>query len=297
MHRIFMILIISFFVYNVNAQEADFYSNDDNASVGDTKNPDRLLAPNIESILYNPGVQKKQKSGKQIQATGFRETNETHFVIHFLKNALHGEWQSFYTASQPCDSGRFEKNLPDGEWKTWYPNGNLKSIRTYSAKKYHYIQADIKRNHPKDQRYQITRKARSGASVNKYFLPVFHSALLIPDMPMLEKIKLNTAASGNYIAPFKHCLHHGLFINYFDSGAVKDSGYYYNGLKHDLWREASQDGKASAFGFYRHGVREGQWKFYDLNGELIYTETYIHGKKTNVHYFRQKTAKVDAYQK
>ena len=68
---------------------------------------------------------------------------------------------------------------------------------------------------------------------------------------------LNTSASGNYIAPFQHCLHHGAFVNYFESGAVKDSGYYNNGLKHDLWKEGARDGKESAFGYYRHGVREG----------------------------------------
>jgi antitoxin component YwqK of YwqJK toxin-antitoxin module len=294
MHRIFLILIISFLVYSVNAQE-DLYTIEDESSMADTKDADRMFAPGIESILYNPGVQKKQKSGKQIQATGFRETNETHFVIHFLKNALHGEWQSFYTTNQPCDSGRFEKNLPDGEWRTWYANGNLKSVRTYSAKKYHYIKADVKRNHPKDQRYQITRKARAGYNVNPYFRPRFESALLVSEMPILEKIKQNTSASRNYVAPFQHCLHHGAFVNYFESGAVKDSGYYFNGLKHDLWKEGSADGKESAFGYYRHGVREGQWKFYDLKGELIYTATYTNGKKTNVHYFRQKSTKAGAH--
>ena len=84
MHRIFMILLISFLVYNANAQE-DLYSIEDESSAAFTKEAERMLAPGIESILYNPGVQKKQKSGRQIQATGFRETSETHFVIHFLK--------------------------------------------------------------------------------------------------------------------------------------------------------------------------------------------------------------------
>ena len=114
---------------------------------------------------------------------------------------------------------------------------------------------------------------------------------------MLEKIRQNTSLSGNYIAPFEHCLHHGAFVNYFESGAVRDSGYYVNGLKHDLWKEGSRDGKESAFGYYRHGVREGQWKFYNPNGELIYTATYINGKKTNVHYFRQKSTSVNIHRK
>jgi antitoxin component YwqK of YwqJK toxin-antitoxin module len=243
--------------------------------------------PGIESILYNDNIQKKQKARKVIQATGFREGDEKHFVVHFLKNQLHGEWQSFYNAKQPCDSGSFVKNLPDGEWKTWYKNGQLKTVRNYSAKKLKYIRADIKRNHPKDQRYEITRSAATDLNFNRHFMPVYETDKIQSNLPLLERIKLNTSdEQGNYIAPFKECLHHGAFINYYQNGRVKDSGHYVNGLKHDLWTESGSDGDQRAFGFYKHGVKEGQWKYYNSKEELVYTEVYRHGKKTSVHYFR-----------
>ncbi len=281
---IFSVLFFQF----TYAQDAAIISNEEGTgSNGAAAMEEVLEMPTIESILYNPAVHKKQKAGKQIQATGFREGNETHFVVHFLNNRLHGEWQSYFTKGQQCDSGRFERNLPDGEWKTWYPNGQLKTVRNYSAKKYHYIKADVKRNHPKDQRYQITRKARAGQNVNRYFLPIFERSLPSTELPMLEKIKLNTATGSHYIAPFRNCLHHGEFINYLDNGLVKDSGYYYNGLKHELWKESLKDGNGWAFGFYKHGLREGQWKFYDAENRLVYTEMYKNGKKTSSHYFRR----------
>jgi antitoxin component YwqK of YwqJK toxin-antitoxin module len=292
MRRIyFFSVILSLLIsYRSIAQEATIFSDElVSASNQESVNEDNLDMPSIESILYNPGVHKKQKTGKQIQATGFRETNETHFIIHFMNNRLHGEWQSFFSKDQPCDSGRFEKNLPDGEWKTWYANGQLKTVRNYSSKKYHYIKADVKRNHPKDQRYQITRKARSGYNINRYFLPAYESMLIASEFPILEKIKQNTSEQGtNYYAPFKNCLHHGVFINYRENGHVKDSGYYYNGLKQDLWKESENDGGDWGFGFYKHGLREGQWKFYNKQQQLVYTATYRNGKKTGVHYFRQR---------
>jgi antitoxin component YwqK of YwqJK toxin-antitoxin module len=283
---IFSVLI----AYRSVAQDAAIFPNEEvSVSKQESLSEDHLDITNIESILYNPRIHKKQKTGKQIQATGFTESNETHFVIHFLNKRLHGEWQSFFSKNQQSDSGRFEKNLPDGEWKTWYANGQLKTVRNYSSKKFHYIKADVKRNHPKDQRYQITRRARAGHNVSKYFLPAYEGLLFSAELPILEKIKQNTSAQGSsYVPPFKSCLHHGLFINYWQNGLVKDSGHYYNGLKHELWKESVNEMKDWGFGFYKHGEREGQWKFYNAQDQLVYTATYRDGKRTSVHYFRQR---------
>ena len=244
--------------------------------------------PWIESILYNEEVRKQQKTGKMIQATGFREGDEKHFEVHFLRKQLHGEWQSFFDSNQHCDSGSFIKSIPDGEWKTWYPGGQLKSVRNYSAKKYRYIRADIKRNHPKDQRYYITRLAKTNLNVMKHFKPMYPQNGINTSLALLDKIIYNTnTQASHYIPPFSNCLHHGLFVNYFENSLVKDSGHFVNGLKHDLWTESSDDGKQRAFGFYHHSLKHGQWKYYDLNGELRFTETFNHGRITSSHYFKK----------
>lgn len=242
----------------------------------------------IESILNNPAVIKKQLSRNSIQAIGRTQSGAEHFIIHFRKEQLHGEWQSFYNADQLCDSGRFEKGLPDGEWKTWYTNGQLKTVRHYSAEKFLYIKADIQRNHPRDQRFAITKYAAKNPA--PHFRPHYESnAVANQYSSMLQKIQYNTSQDdGSYLAPFQSCLHHGLYINYDANGAVKDSGNYVNGLKHGLWKQRVNEDSMYAFGFYNHGVRQGQWKYYDGTGSLFYTEFYnLKGKKKEWHYFKK----------
>jgi antitoxin component YwqK of YwqJK toxin-antitoxin module len=242
----------------------------------------------IESILNNPAVAKKQVSRHSIQATGRRQTGHAHFIIHFRKEQLHGDWQSFYNANRRADSGRFHKGLPDGVWKTWYPGGQLKTVRNYSAAKYHYIRYDIQRNHPKEQRYAITRYDRKNQA--RHFRPQYEGSTAINQhASLLEKINSNTSKDGNiYLPPFLHCLHHGLYINYYENGAVKDSGNYVNGLKHGLWKEAVETGPTAAFGYYDHGVRQGQWKWHNNTGELFYTELYKpDGTRKEWHYFEK----------
>ena len=240
----------------------------------------------IESILNNPAVLKTQVSRNLIQAIGRRPGGEAHFIVHFRNEKLHGGWQSFYTTAQPCDSGRFEKGLPDGEWKTWHANGQLKTVRHYSAQKFHFILADIRRNHPKDKRFPITRYA--GKNYATHFQPKFENQPAENhSLSMLQKIHRNTSGNG-YLSPFRSCLHHGLYMDYFENGMVKDSGNYVNGLKHGLWKETAHTGSPYAFGFYFHGTRQGKWNYYTNDHSLFYTEFYNKsGKKREWHYFEK----------
>ncbi len=255
-------------------------------SVGLSANCSEDYSPAIESILYNPAVHKKKVSRNRIQAVGYRQSGQPHFIIHFRNEELHGAWQSFYSNNQRSDSGVLIRNLPMGEWKTWYPNGQVKSIRNYSAEKYHYIKADLKRNHPKDQRYAITRRASTGTA--RYFQPRFDNNTSInPSLSLLQKIQHNTSDSDStgYLPPFETCLHHGAFINYDVNGKVKDSGQYMNGLQHGLWKETVNGSALQALGFYNHGFKRGQWKYYNGDGRLVYTERYnANGKRSDVQF-------------
>ena len=130
-----------------------------------------VAAASIESILSHPAVQKKQLSRHTTQAIGYRNEKQLHFIVHIYKEKLHGGWQSFYNNNQICDSGSLNMGLPDGEWKTWYPDGQLKTVRNYSAEKYHFIKADLHRSHPRHQQYRITQYAQQQKNVTQYFQP------------------------------------------------------------------------------------------------------------------------------
>ena len=58
----------------------------------------------------------------------------------FIGEKYKGTWQSYYTNGNACDSGFLYENMPDGIWKSWHPNGQLRmeiecnSRRLMSAK-------------------------------------------------------------------------------------------------------------------------------------------------------------------
>jgi antitoxin component YwqK of YwqJK toxin-antitoxin module len=243
----------------------------------------------LESILRDPSIIKTETGRNQLIATGFRSVDSKKFEIGIKNNQLHGNWASYYENNLLCDSGRIEKNLPDGLWKTWYPNGQVRNIRTYSAEKYAYAKTDLRRGHPKFQHYVITRYANEGKDVSRYFQPKFEKSSIAPDANLLQKIDYNTDAEnhGGYAAPYVNSLHHGLFINYYENGAVKDSGNYQSGLRHGLWKEAVNN-TMYGMGVYHHGNRYHQWRYYDKSGTLVYTEYYRNnGTIRDRHYFKK----------
>lgn len=238
----------------------------------------------IETILYNPNVIKKVTGKNKIEASAFHSNNTIHFKINLHKEQLHSNWISYYFNNTPCDSGSFKKGVPDGKWKTWYSNGQVKSIRNYSANKYHFIKADINRNHPRVHKYKITEYHQNKKQVKQYFVPDFDYNNT--GGGLMQTIIFNTQNDGEgYKPPYTSSLHHGEFVNFYEDGSVKDSGHYVDGLKHGIWVETEKKEPVRSVGYYQHGFRHGQWKHYKLEGALLYIDYYKHGKIDTRHHF------------
>ena len=236
----------------------------------------------VESFLNEPGVHHDYKGRTIVMRADF-DHDTRKFEVHIRDKQLHGPWLSFYRNKQLCDSGRMHQNLPDGEWKLYYPDGQLRAVRTYSAKKYRYIQQDLQRKNDRSFRYAISRRAFAKEPVQQYFVHDFqHSD---KSLSLMARINSNTAAADNpYIPPFTAALHHGLYINYSSSGQLIDSGSYNNGLRHGYWLVRSED--EIIRGKYDQGNKTGQWRHFDSNGLLLYTEYFsVHGKKIHAHRF------------
>lgn len=253
-------------------------------------NPTEQVAdfePYNETILLNPVVIKTPISKNEVKAIKFWETSKPQFIVHFKKEQLHNSWTTFYNNNQVCDSGSLDKGLPDGEWKTWYPNGQLKTVRHYSAQKYRYIQADLHRGHPRLHRYKITGHQQQAQHLTSYFKPQYTSDASLMHNGLISKINHNTSGLHNtYVPPFTQSLHHGVFINYNEEGAALDSGYYSDGLKHGIWVETENNGSMRSVGYYHHGNRTGQWKHYNLQGTLLYSDFYRRNGTINTrHHF------------
>jgi antitoxin component YwqK of YwqJK toxin-antitoxin module len=204
-------------------------------------------------------------------------------------NSFHNKWQTWYADNFPCDEGNFKKGIPDGEWKVWYPGGQLKYLRTYNADLLITLKNEWVRQ-PRHSFYPITAIAREDISRAAWYINSrysFYTTVPAPEgLPAAELLRHNTTTGNNsYIPPFSEGLLHGLYVNYFSSGRVKDSGYYKYGLREGDWMECTNDGSVTAKGFYLQGAKKGAWKYYrakqlvllkeyDRSGKEIYSKSF-----------------------
>jgi antitoxin component YwqK of YwqJK toxin-antitoxin module len=184
---------------------------------------------------------------------------------------LHGDWKSHYTNGQLLDEGKLVKGLPDGLWQSWYPNGQLRSVHNFNAQLFMSIQQDVQLNHPKVSRFVITeRYKKEGRGVLQVFQAVYSYNTAILKLPAnpLELALNNRTNPQQYHPPFSNVLHHGFYINYFENGMAKDSGYYKDGLKEGIWLHRADASAGFWKGIYKHGVRQKEWKYYTAEGKL-----------------------------
>lgn len=207
-------------------------------------------------------VDKGRNSGTVVGSVSGREV----LVTDFKKNNIHGSWKRRYANGNPLDSGSFNNSLPDGEWYSWYGNGGLRSVRTYSSAKWFAVNREVRKGNRKIYYYPLT----AAVNFNKEkFESVTNAAGSFASLPL---------SGSKYDPPFDYCLHHGQYINYYENGAVKDSGFYKDGLRDGLWIENYPNGKLKAMGGYSKGVKHGGWKYYNEEGLLIRLSEYRAGK-------------------
>ena len=213
---------------------------------------------------------------------------DTVYKAGYKKNKLNGPWISSYANNALCDSGSLKNNMPDGTWKTWYPNGTLRSVREYSAYKLERLKNNLQRyNHKINNDLLITMEKRnpgtfkqhtSAAESFHHYIPANLSAVS-HHIPIKEKAYINSLeTSDHYFPPFTECLHDGVYLNYFPNGELRDSGYYKNGFRTGLWIEKGDDGTSSR-GTYHRSFKTGAWSYYNSNGKLIKLMHYNHEGK------------------
>jgi antitoxin component YwqK of YwqJK toxin-antitoxin module len=216
---------------------------------------------------------------------GLSADGDTQFIAHYKRNKLKGAWLSKFGNESLCDSGSLKNNIPDGVWKSWYANGNLRYIRTYDAHKLEKAKQDIALRASKAAMSPLASIARRNVNVAWSFLHPdysFHTLAAQPTnfstseswLTLNERVANNISEESAYIPPFAECLHHGLYMNFYEDGKLKDSGYYRNGLREGIWEEWVEDGKVRSQGFYNSGHKADTWKFHDQSGRLLYIKSY-----------------------
>ncbi len=187
------------------------------------------------------------------------------------KATLHGLWQSWFSNGQTCDSGRLEHNIPDGEWIIRYRGGQLKAVRTFNASAFHRVLEEILRPHPKRNFYQLGQLALQNSKLALRYLQAdysFPEKKMDPPFHSVRDLVLANTTGASYRPVFETGLLDGLFMNYFENGQVKDSGYYQKGIREGYWIHRESPSSVIRAGSYRHGLMDQEWKIYSPDGIL-----------------------------
>lgn len=174
---------------------------------------------------------------------------------------------------------RTDKNgLKQGDWKEFYPNGAVKSEKSYRDDLIHgyYKEYDNR------GKLVLTMLYDNGAVVKSR----------VEDEPDIEIVtKHDEAGKVIYSGPYRNKVPVGVHRDFGKDGKVTNS-YIYNdnglllsegivdeaGKYNGKWKDLYPDGKVQAEGQYTDSRRTGQWKFYDLSGKVEQTGSYNNGR-------------------
>jgi antitoxin component YwqK of YwqJK toxin-antitoxin module len=211
------------------------------------------------------------------------DKGDTVYVGNFRKSRLHGDWASWYSNRQRCDSGRLENSLADGTWKVWYPNGKPRFEFHFNARKLQALKDEIRRQ-PKSRYYTLSQLPPTEAAIHYNARHIFghqvqgSSSILLsqqvshkPYAPeAIEKLTELNAQQGDkrYHPPFAEGLLHGTYTSWKQDGSIHETGLYLNGLREGMW-EIYREEKVKGVGSYKHGRPFGEWRYYSAQGKLL----------------------------
>ena len=197
---------------------------------------------------------------------GFSGTGNLYFVTGYSKNKIDGNWESRYSNGSIRDAGKFYQNIPDGEWKGYYPNGQVKFVRQYSALKWFAMQRQLTRRNAKQRFYTLVAMAMKNTGAFSKLASAQYS------FQTLAK------EAAYYEPPFAKCLHHGVYMNYYQNGIMKDSGYYHEGLRDGVWQSWYPTGVKQSSGIYINGEKHSGWASFNERGEMTMLREYRYGQ-------------------
>jgi hypothetical protein len=61
-------------------------------------------------------------------------------------------------------------------------------------------------------------------------------------------------------------IRHGLFVAYYENGAIASEGNYEHGLEHGPWHDYHPTGHRAAEGAFVKGRKHGLWRFWSSDG-------------------------------
>jgi antitoxin component YwqK of YwqJK toxin-antitoxin module len=215
-----------------------------------------------QTFIYNGG--KKEGLSKEYD----REGN----IITLL------EYNNDFLVSRERINRIDSKGLKQGEWKEFYPNGNIKSEKTFKDDlMYGYYKEYDNRG-----KLVLTMLYENGSIVKSS----------VEDAPDIEIVNRHDSEGKLiYSGPYRNNIPVGIHRDYGKDGKVTNA-YIYNdnglllsegivdeaGNRNGKWKDLYPDGKVQAEGQFTDNRRTGAWKFYNKAGKVEQTGSFNRGQ-------------------
>jgi len=215
-----------------------------------------------QSIAYNSG--KKEGLSKEYDKEGN--------IITLL------EYNNDFLVSRERINRSDNKGLKQGDWKEFYPNGAIKSEKSFKDDLLHgyYKEYDSK------GKLVLTMLYENGAIVKSK----------VEDEPDVEIVnKHDQDGKLIYSGPYRNKVPVGIHREYSTDGKVKNAFIYTdNGLmvsegivdeagnRNGKWKDYFPNGKVQAEGQFTDNRRSGIWKFYNIFEKVEQTGSYNNGR-------------------
>jgi antitoxin component YwqK of YwqJK toxin-antitoxin module len=188
------------------------------------------------------------------------------------------EYNNDFLVSRERINRTDSKGLKQGEWKEFYPNGGIKSEKTFKDDLIHgyYKEYDAR------GKLVLTMLYDNGAIVKSR----------VEDEPDIEIVnKHDQDGKLIYSGPYRNKVPVGIHREFGKDGKVTNAFIYNdNGLllsegiideagnRNGKWKDLFANGKVQAEGQFADNRRSGQWKFYNMSEKVEQTGSYNSGR-------------------
>ncbi|HTL08769.1 MAG TPA: tetratricopeptide repeat protein [Chitinophagaceae bacterium] len=250
------------------------------------KNKKEIEAFTNEAVAYFQQIQTTRQLNYQLRDTAEKKyyyengvvlgkgkigTGPTNFI---------GDWRFFYPGGNLKSTGRYnEKGGKEGKWLYYYPNGRLKVTQTFANDElegpevYYFANGVVS-----SMANYKNGKTEGEAKFYYYCGSPKVSAQYVHDN--LNGTRLSYFSNGmlSTSETYSNDKLDGPFSTFHKNGLRASTGTYAAGSLEGPYQEWFDNGQLSAEGQYTKNIETGNWKRYYSNGQLKSTQVYATGR-------------------
>ncbi|MCB0505047.1 MAG: hypothetical protein KDC58_06045 [Cyclobacteriaceae bacterium] len=190
------------------------------------------------------------------------------------KGEFDGEYTSFYENGNIKSKGFFSRNKSTGEWSYYFLSGELRMKGTVENGKNIGVWEYYYESGGKKMEGEIVDGRKKGLWVIYYTNGSKQSEGFFESNTRIGTWKYY-AESGGLKATEEIKEDHSVYTEYYISGERKSVGNNFGGKKIGEWSYFYEDGSLEAKGNYRDGKKFGPWKYYTESGSVKAEGEYI----------------------